>query len=126
MQNFITNLLLRIVHLDYLGGNCPVQGEGKIDGYDIYFRSRGDNWTFDIGESPILGQNSIFSVRGNFGDWPRAGWMPWFRAYRIIYKCIKLYKYSKYRSDESIKNAVNFWDKIAKRKKEKGLNHGHV
>mgnify|MGYP001570443230 CR=1 FL=1 len=27
-----------------LGGNCPVQAEGTINGHGFYFRSRGEYW----------------------------------------------------------------------------------
>lgn len=35
-----------------LGGNCPVQAEGIIDGLPFYFRSRGERWSFSVASSP--------------------------------------------------------------------------
>jgi hypothetical protein len=29
-------------------GKCPVQAEGKIDGFPFYFRSRGGHWSLSI------------------------------------------------------------------------------
>jgi len=31
-----------------LGGLCPVQGDGLVDGHRFYFRARGEGWTFDV------------------------------------------------------------------------------
>lgn len=30
------------------GGACPVQGEGVIDGYPVYYRSRGEWWSAEF------------------------------------------------------------------------------
>jgi hypothetical protein len=29
-------------------GACPVQGEGTLDGHDVYYRSRGEGWQFHV------------------------------------------------------------------------------
>jgi len=36
-----------------LGGACPVQAEGTIDGHPFYFRYRGDEWSLTI--APVGG-----------------------------------------------------------------------
>lgn len=53
------------------GGACPVQGEGEVDGFGIYYRSRGNGWTLEIkngGDEPWM-----------YGEWemvwPDAGWL---------------------------------------------------
>ena len=33
-------------------GNCPVQAEGRINGYPFYFRSRGGHWLLSIANTP--------------------------------------------------------------------------
>ena len=37
------------VIIDGIGGYCPVQGSGLVDGSEFYFRSRGDSWSMSIG-----------------------------------------------------------------------------
>lgn len=37
------------VEIDQIGGNCPVQAEGTIDGRQFYFRARGMYWSLEIG-----------------------------------------------------------------------------
>jgi hypothetical protein len=36
------------VMISHIGGNCPVQAEGTIDGYGFYFRARGTTWSVEI------------------------------------------------------------------------------
>ena len=36
------------LEIDEIGGNCPVQAEGSIEGFGFYFRARGSYWTIDI------------------------------------------------------------------------------
>ncbi len=61
------------VDLDWIGGKCPVQAEGNIDGQPLYFRSRGDEWEFWVG-TPY--SSDAFTIDGNYGAWPEAGYMP--------------------------------------------------
>ena len=35
--------------VDYIGGVCPVEAEGSIDGHRFYFSARGDVWQLQIG-----------------------------------------------------------------------------
>ncbi|MFG6572395.1 hypothetical protein ACGYLO_12380 [Sulfitobacter sp. 1A13353] len=39
--------------LAHLGGNCPVQAEGVINGKSFYYRARWDRWSLSIGADPI-------------------------------------------------------------------------
>lgn len=34
--------------IESLGGMCPVQGEGRIDGQYFYFRARGSCWGLEV------------------------------------------------------------------------------
>ena len=36
-----------------IGGNCPVQAEGRIDGLPLYFRARSSHWSLGIGGDPV-------------------------------------------------------------------------
>jgi len=88
-------MLRRLAGVDHLGGNCPVQGFGRVGDKGLYFRSRGEWWTVDIGSADsdyVSEENAIFSVAGRYGEWPSAGWMPLWRAAVIIRLCRILYR----------------------------------
>lgn len=46
------------IKIDYIGGVCPIQAEGTINGEQFYFRSRHQHWSLCIGKNPILGPHS--------------------------------------------------------------------
>lgn len=76
--------------LHYIGGNCPVQAEGEVDGQAFYFRARGDGWQFHV--APTDGEifdNDTFYVEHDYGDGPfDAGWMPENEALSFIVQAI--------------------------------------
>lgn len=39
--------------IETIGGLCPVQAEGTIDGKPFYFRARGQRWTIGIEGEPV-------------------------------------------------------------------------
>lgn len=43
-----------VVHINQIGGNCPVQAEGTIDGEPFYFRARGQRWSIGIGGDTVM------------------------------------------------------------------------
>ena len=43
------------IEISWIGGNCPVQAEGTINGKEFYFRARGDSWSLRIGGSDVVG-----------------------------------------------------------------------
>jgi hypothetical protein len=59
------------------GGACPVQGDGVVDGRDVYYRSRGIGWSFSVapeGSDDALGPNTWdFEEHKYF--WPDGGWV---------------------------------------------------
>jgi hypothetical protein len=59
--------------ISWLGGNCPVQAEGEINGKPFYFRARGESWSLSIGGEPV--GNPEWAHFEWFGEWPDAGWM---------------------------------------------------
>lgn len=77
--------------IDWIGGNCPVQAEGKIDGKLFYFRARGDSWALEIGGS---GSDIVAEWRHeeHYGTWPEAGWMTEDEARAFINKAVDLYR----------------------------------
>lgn len=84
------------VHLKvaYLGGLCPVQAEGWVNGIPFYFRSRHDHWSVSIGEDPIgtpwdhpgYYREEVFSPYGWEHD---AGYMHQNVALDIIWRCAR-------------------------------------
>lgn len=72
-----------IIVIRWIGGNCPVQSEGTIDGAPYYFRARGDSWEIEIGGGFVLEDAAKgipatgFYMEREYGDGPYdAGWMP--------------------------------------------------
>lgn len=80
--------------LDWLGGSCPVQAEGTIDGHPLYFRARGARWSLDIGEA-FGNEPPLFWYREDWGTWPDAGYMPDDVALSMIDKAVALYREQK-------------------------------
>lgn len=86
-----------------IGGNCPVQAEGTIDGMPFYFRARGEAWSFSVAASadgnPVEvfgdgGEDGGFYYREDYnpGDAFGAGWMEESEARAFIEKAAKLYE----------------------------------
>ena len=77
--------------IEHIGGMCPMQAEGTIDGVPFYFRAEGHHWSFSVGENPIniaLGWSEGFYRREEWGDSMfAAGYMDETTARQIIEKC---------------------------------------
>lgn len=70
--------------IDFIGGNCPVQAEGTINGSEFYFRARGTHWTMSIGGSDVI-LKPAWHRRRSYGDEPFcAGWMTEQEALKFI------------------------------------------
>ncbi|HWP43098.1 MAG TPA: hypothetical protein VNO14_07690, partial [Blastocatellia bacterium] len=84
------------LRIDYLGGECPVQAEGTVDGKPFYFRARGRRWSFALSEDPNNSspdeETADFYVEEKYGDTPyAAGYMPIEAAESIIRRCAEEY-----------------------------------
>jgi len=77
--------------IDWIGGNCPVQAEGTVDGERFYFRSRGEHWSMSIGGSDVVG-DPAWHHEEEYGDWPDAGWITEDEARTFIEKAVGLYR----------------------------------
>lgn len=76
------------IRLDWLGGMCPVQGGGEIDGAEFYFRARWRHWSFTVGPDDA----PLFDVEEEWGDGPYdAGYMDLDEAERLIQRCADEY-----------------------------------
>lgn len=80
--------------IDWLGGYCPVQAEGSLDGHRMYFRSRGAQWSLDIGE-PYGQEPPLFWHVEEWGTWPDAGYMPDEIVFEMIDKAVAAYRAAK-------------------------------
>lgn len=79
------------IKIEWLGGNCPVQAEGTINGLPFYFRSRGDEWSMSVGGADVIGSPEWYHEE-QYGVGPYdAGWMPDEDAYGFIMKAAKMF-----------------------------------
>jgi len=62
------------IEIDMLGGNCPVQAEGTIEGHPFYFRARGSHWSLEISPPPGI-SGALWEYGRYYAPWPHAGWM---------------------------------------------------
>lgn len=77
-----------------LGGNCPVQAAGTVDGWPFYFRARGEWWSFSVvemGEDPF-GADGWWNYKEKWGEWPAAGWMTREEAMGCIEKAAQKFR----------------------------------
>ena len=73
-----------------IGGNCPVQAEGTIDGKEFYFRARHMHWSIGIGGEPVCEPEWFWEA--DYGDLPfDAGWMHEDEARAFIQKAAERY-----------------------------------
>lgn len=79
------------IAIAWLGGNCPVQAEGTINGKEFYFRARGDEWSLRIGGTDVVSAPE-WRYSEDYGDDPfAAGWMTEDEARGFIAKAAGLY-----------------------------------
>jgi hypothetical protein len=88
-------------------GSSPVQAEGTIKGFQFYFRSRHDTWTFSVSENPEIdpvdiqmnnqGKKFGYFAEGHIGkEWEYiASYLDEDKVKDIIQKCSKDYLDSK-------------------------------
>lgn len=72
--------------IESLGGNCPVQGDGTIDGVPFYFRAQGQRWSMGIGGDVVMAPEWKRSERWGENKFS-AGWMSFNEAMAIIERC---------------------------------------
>jgi hypothetical protein len=77
------------VSIDTIGGNCPVQAEGVIDGFVFYFRARGRAWSVEIYD----GAHEPWTTTQLYSDEPyAAGWMTEDEARAFIEKAAQWFR----------------------------------
>ena len=78
------------IEIRLIGGFCPVQAEGTIDGHEFYFRARWDHWSLSIGVKDVI-LNPDWYYDESYGVAPDAGWMPLEEAEAFILKGARMY-----------------------------------
>jgi hypothetical protein len=95
-KNNIGYFVMKNFKIDFIGGNCPVQAEGVIDGQDFYFRARGSKWSMSIGGRDIILNpkwyyEEPYREEGSFD----AGWMTESEAFGFICFAIEMFRNQK-------------------------------
>lgn len=89
---------MRGVDIKWIGGNCPVQAEGSIDGRPFYFRARGIRWSISIGEGSLARRGddrNVWFYEETYGTSPYgAGYMDIDVATDLIHDAALLYRLS--------------------------------
>lgn len=90
------------VVVDWIGGNCPVQAEGTIDGEPFYFRARGQHWVCEIGIDRDIGGSKWDCIR-EYGSHPYgAGWMTEAEARGFIAEAAEIWREIQMIEDDTI------------------------
>jgi hypothetical protein len=86
------------VIIEAIGGNCPVQAQGTVEGHRFYFRARGEHWSIEIAPADATGEylnwcnlEGIWYFEEEYGTWPDAGWMHKHEALDFIKKAVLLW-----------------------------------
>ena len=80
------------IEIDTIGGNCPVQAEGRFDSKAFYFRARHDFWSFEVGPKETPWHCEEWEMEGDYGTGEEAGWMPMHDALTLICDCVEAYR----------------------------------
>lgn len=74
-----------------IGGFCPVQGHGDVDGLNWYFRARGESWSFEVWREPfgeygaLPEPDALWMAEAEYGEGDYdASWMPYSHAWQFI------------------------------------------
>jgi hypothetical protein len=84
------------LHIEWIGGKCPVQAEGTIDGHPFYFRSRWNRWAFAVDPEGdptgiLMGVKEGFVRREIYGEPPEAGHISAETVLKLIERCADEY-----------------------------------
>jgi len=76
--------------IDTIGGNCPVQATGTINGKPFYFRARGEHWRIGVGGDPVMDPEWSVERRWGAGEFA-ASWMSEDEALALIERSLKCF-----------------------------------
>lgn len=96
------------LHINLIGGNCPVQAEGVLSGEPFYFRARGNHWSLSVGGDVVCSPDWFFQEQ--YGDEPfAAGWMTTDEAIAFIRRAAELYLSREIAHDDGQPDEVQEW-----------------
>lgn len=94
--------------IDQIGGNCPVQAEGKIGGKEFYFRARGEHWSIGIG-GDVVGDPDWYYEEEYPGGQFAAGWMTEAEARAFIDQAAERYAAAQDSNDDGQPDERQEW-----------------
>lgn len=83
------------IEIDTIGGLCPVQAEGAVDGQQFYFRARGERWALHIGPKADWFTGREWRHKEPYGEKYEAGYMSETLARAFIGKAIAKWRAEK-------------------------------
>lgn len=89
-HNWLKREVPQGVEIFYITGGVPVFAEGKVDGFEFYFRARGNRWHFEIAyeDDPSYSRGSLWRMERRYGSRQfAASWMPQTEALAFILEC---------------------------------------
>lgn len=81
------------IDIRQMGGQCPVQAEGTVDGHPFYFRARGEAWSLSIAgpSGDVFGDDAWYYDEDYPGGEYAAGWMTYPEAEGFLRKAAEKY-----------------------------------
>lgn len=85
----------------YIGGQCPVQGCGHVDGFPWYFRARGAAWSFEVVDDKSVDPEILplvnicaagWEIEEDYGTHSDAGYMSLEKAWALIESSIEKFR----------------------------------
>ena len=78
--------------VEYVGGVCPVEAEGSIDGHRFYFYARGARWSLGIGGSDPIESADWYYEEPYGQSKSAAGFMKEEEAIALIRKAMLMFR----------------------------------
>jgi hypothetical protein len=75
------------VHIPFAGA-CPVQGDGEVDGFGCYYRSRGSGWALEI----KIGGDEPWTYGEWDYVWPDGGWIHRDESMKNLAKAVQKFR----------------------------------
>src|ERR1700757_2923011 len=76
-----------VIDIEFIGGNCPVQAEGTVNGIRFYFCARREVWRMNIG-----GVDNLLSPQWSYSEeCAEAGWLNEEEAISFIRKSAQMF-----------------------------------
>ncbi len=70
------------------GGRVPIEGEGTLDGLEVYYRARGHGWSLTV----TLSDEQTWTYAENPYAWPDGGWLATGESQANILKAFEAFR----------------------------------